>query len=342
MAINPKLEFYRFKLNPKDKEVFKTFRDFAIDELKAGKNPNDEKVVKTCFKHFIESLDGPCSKDNKLKKQIVLIKKQNVNKHFDKRPTYSSERNIIYGVINGGPYGRDRILSDIDNQDESSILGQNKSVLLYFYFLLYLPTDHDEGCFIIHSNGIDESITRIFRGFISKIFKGRLYNNVQCMSFCPKSFQEEFKKGAILESMIFKESFVENIHTKDGVAQLLQKYDVIIKAIPKDKTFSISEVLKVKDFFSKKLFGNKDNPKKLYDFDQTKIATKNPVTDSKKIFEWSNKDNEFVPVIYLKGRIQKLNPDGTPDFGELGQLCLNYFNDEVLPEIRPDLYVTKT
>jgi hypothetical protein len=45
--------------------------------------------------------------------------------------------------------------------------------------------------------------------------------------------------------------------------------------------------------------------------------------------------------VYLNGRISKSNPDGTPDFDELAELCKNYFNDEILPELRPDLYVSR-
>ena len=337
---NPKLEFYRFKLKPK-KEDFKTFRDFAIDELKAGKKSTNETIVKTLFRYFIKSLDGDFSKDDKLKKQIVLIKKKSVNKYLDKQPAFDSSTNTIFGVINGGPYGRDRILSDIDDQEDSSVLGQKKSVLLYFYFLLYLPTDHNEGCFIIHSNGADESITKLFRIFISNIFKGNSYYKVQCESFCPKSFQDEFRKGATLKSIWFKKSFVENIHSTDGLSNLMQQYDIKIEAVPKNKKIAITDVNKVRNFLSKKIFGNDKNPKTLREFDETKIRTENPVTDSTKTFEWNTKDGDFVPVVYLKGRISSYNPDGTPDFKELSQLCKNYFNDEILPELRPDLYVSR-
>lgn len=339
-TINPKLEFYRFSLNHK-KEDFKTFRDFVIEELKGTKNLSDEKIVESCFKHFIKSLEGKYAKDDKLKKQITVIKKKSVNKHLNRQPAFNSNSNIIYGVINGGPYGRERILSDIENQEDSSVLGQTKSVLLYFYFLLYVPTDHNEGCFIIHSNGLDESITRIFRNFISHTFKGISYNRVQCESFCPKSFQDEFKKGATLKSMFFKKSFVENMSTTDGLTNLIQQYDIKIQAIPKNKNISITEAAKIKNYFAQKIFGSKNNHKQLNDFDETKIQTENPITNSKKVFEWNNKENEFVPVVYLNGRISKMNVDGTPDFEELELLCLNYFKDEVLPEIRPDLYVTR-
>lgn len=337
---NPKLEFYRFKLKHK-KEDFKTFRDFATDELNVGKKSQDETVVKALFKHFITSLDSDLSKDDKLKKQITLIKKQSVNQHLDKQPKFNSNLNTISGVINGGPYGRDRILSNIEDQEDSSILGQKKAVLLYFYFLLYLPTDHNEGCFIIHSNGVDESITKLFRSFISNIFKGKSYYKVQCEPFCPKSFQDEFRKGATLKSMSFKKTFVENTHNTNGLSNLMHQYDIKIEAVPKNKNISITDAAKIRKFLAEKIFGNNKNPKTLNDFDETKIQTENPVTDSKKTFEWNTKDSNFIPVVYLNGRINKCNPDGTPDFEELAQLCKNYFNDEVFPELRPDLYVSR-
>lgn len=71
------------------------------------------------------------------------------------------------------------------------------------------------------------------------------------------------------------------------------------------------------------------------------MVLESDITGSTKTFEWNTKDNDFVPVVYLKGRIKKENVDGTPDFDELKQYCNNIFKDEILPEIRPDLYVTK-
>jgi hypothetical protein len=337
---NPKIEFFRFQLKPK-KDDFKTFREFAIDELKVGLKSNNETVLKSLFKHFIESLEMEFAKDERIKKRITLIKKSNVNQYLSKRPVFNSANNTIYGVINGGPYGRDRILSDIDDQEDSSSLGQKKAVLQYFYFLLYLPTDHNEGCVIIHSNGSDESITKLFKRFIGHLFKGNNFNKVVCNPFCPKSFQEEFKKGATLQSLFFKSTFLEEIHTTDGMSKMMDQYDIKIEAIPKNKTISVTKASQVLDFLSKKFFGSSKKTKSLGDFETTKMVAENSITDSKKTFEWNAKDNEFVPVIYLNGRISKFNLDGTPDFDELDELCKNYFKDEVLPEIRPDLYVSR-
>lgn len=339
-TINPKLEFYRFKLNPRQ-EGFKTFRDFAIEELGGKKSFDNDKIMKLLFAYFIKSLDGKYSKDDKMKKQIKLEKRKSINLYLNNQPTFSPKDNIVFGVINGGSYGRDRIIGDVDNPEEGSQLGKNKTVLQYYFFFLYLPLDHDEGCFIIHSNGKEETITNIFRSYISNIFKASNYNKVNVESFCPKSFQDEFKKGATIKTIEFKDSKVDNIHTLNGTSDIIGQYDIKIELTPKNKDISIGNFAKVKSTFANFIFGREKEHKKLHDFDEAKVLAKNPVDNSVRTFEWSTKDQDFVPVVYLDGRIKKYNGDGTPNFDELETLCKNYFKDEVLPEIRPDLNVTK-
>ena len=112
-----KLEFFRFQLKPK-KEGFKTFRDFAIEELKAPKNSSDDKVMNACFRHFMDSLKTDVAKDEHLKKKLCIEKKSTINKHHDKKPSFDSANFTISGVINGGPYGRERIISNNDDEDD--------------------------------------------------------------------------------------------------------------------------------------------------------------------------------------------------------------------------------
>jgi hypothetical protein len=339
-AINPKLEFYRFKLNHRQ-EDFKTFRDFALEELSARKNWNNEKIMGTLFLHFKNSLNGKNAKDDKLKKQIKLETRRSVNKYLDNQPKYITEDSIICGVINGGPYGRDRIIGDINNPEEGSQLSKTKSVLQYYFILLYLPLDHNEGCFIIHSNGKEETITNIFRRFISNMFKATDYNKTSMNSFCPKSFQEEFRKGAIIQSIEFKDTEVDDIHTVNATSENMGKFDVKIEIIPRNKEISVSLGESIKSSLNSFFFGKEQKHKNLNEFDNANLITKNPVDNSTRTFEWNSKDNDFVPVVWLNGRISKLNEDDTPDFDELEKLCINYLKDEVLPDLRPDLNVTK-
>ena len=341
MAINPKLEFFRFKLNPK-KGGFKTFRDFAFEELYAPKKATDEKIVEHISKYFVKNLSSEIAKDEKLKKKICFEKKKSINKYNDKGPNFDSANHTLFGVINGGAYGRERIVSDNDDEDDSSTLGVNKTVLMYFFFFAYLPPNHDEGFFMIHSNAKDESVTPIFRNYMTHLFKGTNYYKAIPEEFCPKSFQDEFKKGASLKKMTFNSTFVDDVHTTDGLSQLMQEYEIRIEATPKNKDIPGTAAVAFFNKFSKKIFGSKAKTRSLENFDRTTVVLESDVNNhTQKTFEWNAKDNDFVPVVYLRGRITKENADGTPDFDELKKFCTTIFKDEFLPEIRPDLNVTK-
>lgn len=336
MPINPKLEFYRFELNPKGGS-FKSFRDFAIDELRAGRNPNDKKVLTLCLKHFITSLTGEHANSKQLKKKLSFEKKPAINLHYEKGPKHNTGDHTISGVICGGPYGRDIIILNNDDDKDSMRLDRNKTVSSYYFFYLYLPPDHNEGFFMIHSNSKEESITVLFRTFITSIFKGANYNKAQPQEFCPEEFQKEFKNHSILKSIVFKTSFVDNIPNTDGISGGFQGYDIKIIATPKNKDIKGEDSPGFMDKMKKKLFGRKDDERPLENFEDRQVVLENDITGSKKTFEWNEKDNDFVPVVYLEGRVKMKNADGTPDFLELEEFCTKLFKDKILKEIRPDL-----
>ena len=196
MALRPKLEFYKLKLVSKDGK-YKTFRDFAIDELYQKRPNSDRLIMIKLFDHFMNKLVTDIAKSNKIKKQLKLIK-TNANIHLAQSPKVDAEKNLIYGVINGGRFGRNGMMSDSSAEaKEANAFGKNKTILRYYYFLLYLPLDHNEGCFIIHSNSKEESITDIFKIYLSRLFKGDSYRNANLSMFCPQSFQSEFENESI-------------------------------------------------------------------------------------------------------------------------------------------------
>ena len=337
--INPKLEFYRFTLNHKNKR-FSTFKEFIENKLKKA-NLSDETAMGMLFKHFTNSLKGSHAKDDKLKKQIKLEKRSNINKYLDNQPRFIIKNHIICGVINGGSYGTHRILSDIENPEESTQLGQKKAVMPYYFFLLYLPLEHNEGCFIIQSNSREDTITDIFRKFVSNVFKGKEFRRPIMEIFCPKSFQDEFRKGAVIQNLKFIDKAIDDIHNANETTETIGEFDVKIEIIPRDKKIPISISKAIKSLLAPFSFGKKEKYTKLNDFDRVNLTVKNPVDNSTRTFEWNNKDNDFVPVIYLKERMKKFNEDDTPNFVELEKLCINYLENKVLPDLRQDSYVTK-
>lgn len=344
--MNPKLEFYKFKLNHKDEKKFKTFRDFAIDEFKLDKSLSDDEVFKIFFTKLMKNLNQSFTKDEKRQKAITLINDKTKNEYYDKRPSMLSSKKIISGVINGGPYGKKRIVADMDNKNNTSLLDKNQPVLLYFYIFVYIPPDHNEGFFIIHSNSISENITPIFRDHLTNIFKGINYNKPQPEIYAPKYFQEEYRKDAYLKSLTFSTTLLETIPSNHGFKGDINNFDIYIKIIPRRKgktKISMNEAVKVFDFLSKNKLKTQKQDVEFIDFNNKKLEAENSKTKKPKTFEWDSKDKEFIPVVLLNNR-EEINilEDGTPDFEDLKNFCLKIFENEILKEIRPDLYVTRT
>jgi len=337
---NPKLEFYRFELNPKKNGETKTFRDFAIEVLNLRGDPSDEKVSDALFKFFNKELKGEHARDAHLQKEIALVNSKRYNKYLSHAPKGDAERHLILGVINGGKYGMSRILADHDNPEALAELTKNHSVMSYFFFLLYLPPDHNEGCFMIHSNSADESFTRVYRRFITKIFRGRTFNKPSAEPFSPKAFQDEFKEGAIVKKILYRESLVPDSFTNDGLEAALGEFRVTITAEPRTVEVPRNNVQKVLDVFAKLVLG-KDTFTQLNDFDEKRIELEDPDTGATKTFEWDAQDADFIPSVLLKDKIKTFNEDGTPSFQELSDVAVEIFEQKVLPELRPDHNVTK-
>lgn len=338
MALRPKLEFYTIKLISKDLE-YKTFRDFAIQELYQRRPSSDAQIMSKLFDYFMCQLVTEKAKDRRIKKQLKLIKTAS-NKHLGNRPVVDVQKNIIYGVINGGRFGRDGMMSDSSaDAEDANAFSKNKTILRYYYFLLYLPLDHNEGCFIIHSNSKEETITDMFKIYVERLFRGGGFQRPALNMFCPKSFQKEFQDAAVIKSLEFRNTYMDEIFTDEGMRSYPQLYDIKIEIKPKDCDISISAKSKMTNLLRQIGFYRQEhNTERLTNFESKKMTLNSPFSKSDRTFDFDDENLNVIPVVYLEGRINHYNDDDTPEFTELNLLCQNLFHDEVLPEIRPDLF----
>lgn len=338
MALRPKLEFFRLKLESKEDE-YKTFRDFAIEGLNLRRSSSDAQIMNKLYEHLMNNLATEIAKVNSLKKQLKLIK-NNANKYLAHKPQVDIRRNLIYGVINGGRFGRDGMMSDSrPDVNEGAAFGKNKTILRYYYFLLYLPLDHNEGCFIIHSNSKQETITDVFKMYVSRLFRRENYKMPTLSMFCPKSFQREFQEQAFVKSLEFKQTCTDHaIFTNDGIHIGSNHYDVKIEIIPHDDNISLQNRSGFRHVLQTLGFFRGGNLTRLADFNSQKMTVKDSMSKSDRTFDLNDEEIDIIPVVYLENRITQYNDDGTPNFVELNTLCQNLLQDEVLPEIRPDLY----
>ena len=340
---NPRLDFFRFSLKHKSEQV-KTFRDFMIENGKCTSRQKDNTIFLALYKYFMEAPTKDFATNPSLKKVMTVIpnpKGKIINSHYDKRPLPHYPDYIISGVVNGGPYGKERILTELSKKDSAGKLTKSQPVLQYYYIFAYLPLDHSEGFLMIHSDSAEESITQFVRNYVSSIFKLADYQKPIMTAYSPSKFQEEYRNGATISSFSFKKTIVDNqIENDDPIKEIVNDFDVNITVTPKGEKPSLRLASRLKEYFNSKIFGNRNNNYRLEEFDRCTVHTRNSDTNSTKQFEWNNLDLNLVPVVYLKDRIPILD-DGTPEFIDLDRFCQKLFKEDILPELRPDRNVER-
>lgn len=339
MAENPKIDFFRFELKSKNRSE-KTFRDFVIDEINNDDELTNNDSFKENFGHFIKKIDLEHSKSKRLRKTITIISNPKTNPFHSKRPSPYINENYFSGVINGGPFDRDAIVSDVLDKKNNSKLGKNKSILLPYYIFVYLPSDHSEGFFAIHSNSQEETITQMFKKYIGDMFSGQNYFRPKFTPFVPKVFQNEFKSGAIIKNLAFNTTIIDNSVISNSIMINPNEYDVKIEVTPKKSSTNIDDADKLLNYFKNKVFnfGKKKNLT-LEKFKTKKMTAKNPQTKKEKVFEWNTRDRDFRPTVYLENRVKIYN--GIPEFNDLNDYCISLFEKTIIKELRPDLDAVK-
>lgn len=339
---NPKLDFFRFKLKHKS-GTNKTFREFMLESRKCTDRDSDSTIFGKLYEYFMNDLKTDFAKNDSIKKVMTLISNKGrriINKHWEERPKPILEKNIIAGVVNGGTYGKERIVTKLSKKEETNNLAVDQPVLQYYYIFLYLPIDHNEGFVMIHTDSAEESITNFARNYIAKLFSIGSYQKPTMRIFAPKCFQEEYKQGAVLRSMSFQTTYVDNqIEDENPIKDVMGDYDVKISITPKgkgDKGLNVME--SIRNYLKQRFFGAENYTKQLDEFDKCTVYTVNKNTKSSKSFDWNMRDSELTPVVYLDGKVA-INDDGTVNLAALDRYCKDLFNDQIFRELRPDKYV---
>lgn len=339
---NPKLDFFRFKLKHKS-GANKTFREFMLESGKCTNRDSDSRIFGKLFEYFMNELKTDFAKNDSIKKVMTLISNKGrriINKHWNERPTPDLAKKIIAGVVNGGTYGKERIVTKLSKKDESNNLAVDQPVLQYYYIFLYLPVDHNEGFMMIHTDSVEDSISNFARNYIARLFSIGDYQKPTMRIFAPKCLQAEYRQGAVVKSMSFQTTYVDNqIEDGDPIKDVMGDYDVKINITPKgdgDKSLGVME--SIRNYLKYRFFGAENYKKQLEEFDKCTVYTENNDTKSRKTFDWNMRDSELTPVVYLDGKVA-INEDGTVNLVALDTYCKKLFEDQILIELRPDKYV---
>jgi hypothetical protein len=333
MAINPKLEFFRFRLKPYKASDSKSFKMFLEEEGIIKKN--SRTPFKTFFEHFVRKLTTAF--DDKTNYKKIKIFKKSKLAVLNNIPAFHTEKNLIEGIIAGGTYGSERTHEDENSTEESEFLIKvGDTIYQPFYFFLYTPLEHNEGFIIVQSYATD-TVTTTVRKFIEKLFVGKKYYQAQVSPWWPDEFIQENKKGAEIKSAIFNKTIVQTHLATKALEDYEKEFNVKIIVTPRNGNTPISKAKEVIQYFKQFLFKTPFSDVGLAEFGDPQLSVTTTINPTPKLWEWNQKDNEILPTIYLENRIS-INEDGIPDYDELKEFCLGLF-DKLKLEFRKDFSV---
>lgn len=341
MATSPKLDFFRISLVPKGKNKSKTFRDFAQEVMLKPHTSTDLDLRMAFLDRFMSKLASTVATDENSKKQVRWIDNE-LNLYRSFKPTLG-DGDIIWGVLQGGRFGSKGLLSnahfDEETGDDAETILPESSVLKYFYFMLFLPLDHREGCLIIHSNSRDESTSDILQRFIKYFLTdGENYKNPRITHFCPKYLQDLFKGNAFVKQINLSNSFVDTNLNDNGICEDNDEYKLQVIITPKNKK-NLEAIPRLRAWLASKLYKQDQlEAIRFSDFTTQNVTIQNEDTKRSQSFRISEENINLCPVVDIKTLLDEedFEIDGTtPKFDVLHQKVLELFINQVRPEIIP-------
>ncbi|HMT07468.1 MAG TPA: hypothetical protein PKA82_05645 [Pyrinomonadaceae bacterium] len=340
-----KLEFFKIRLRPSKKKYDGTFRDFSVDVLGADPDLSDSDISSILYEYFIDCLKGEHTHDKSKKKKIEFFDDTENNLYFTLKPKSYPSDFTIRGVLDGGPYGAQRLIRDIDNPETASRVRDTNVVASYFYVYVYLPPGGNVGCFGVHSHGMQENNSATFRRFIKKIFLGPGYYAAETTIFCPKQIQEEFLDGGTVAELRFTKSSVPLYHQNHGVREELGLFKITVTAIPLDSETSGNSARALSDKVGGYELGRDETDDEesfltLNDFDRKKVQIQNDRLKQSKSFFVSDIEETVKPAININAFLE-LEPEIEPSFSQIDEFCDKFFKETILEEIKPEQTVRR-
>lgn len=325
------LEIYKIVLRgtPGD-----NFGKLITDKYGKAKSKRIEDVFLKIFRTLIENIDMKVWKSTSSLPALTILKRQ---KKQDVKQIISpnSETFVIEGYIDGGHYDMMRQLTEMSDTSKTTAITKDKMVSDRYYVYLHINPTQNLGILMVERKG-QLSISSSFVKFLEQYFK--VANNRKCkiVRYIPKYLIDEFKQGAIVESITCSDQFVKQILDADNVVIRDAHYDVTIKITPKDdddrksdKTHLLSQIQSMA--FS--IMGIQRNNRSIANFSNKKGHLKQP--DGKSLpFELDDED-AIRPIIAIPDDYISENHD------TLHHDLIKPFCNDVLNKIRNEIYAVE-
>lgn len=169
--------------------------------------------------------------------------------------------------------------------------------------------------------------------FLPEICKTDINKGCKVETYIPTFLKEEFKEGAIVQSLTYSQQFVTEVDTSDGITNHEEAYNVIIQIQPQNQTVELGSINSLLDKVGNMAIKVGQRIKPLSEFEKKKGALRNE--DMKKTSPFSLDDDEKVRPVIMLDDIETL---GIDEDGNFCRADLKTYCDGLLQQIYSDIY----
>lgn len=139
MALSGQIEFYKVHLRGGTPNY--TFRDFSrgncIEAVNGDmRDPSDELLFRSLFQKILSKFDATVNNDQNQKKGVSIFHAEGVEANTIL--SLATDQNVIEGFLDGGYFGLNRKMSNLDKSELTDI-STNKIITDRYYVYLFLP-----------------------------------------------------------------------------------------------------------------------------------------------------------------------------------------------------------
>ncbi len=237
MAHDPKLEVFKIILKSKGDNKGNRFRDSfrnRVSTISSLVDKSPENIYREYYKHFLNSIDLTGYKKDDSRKKAIKIKKKEVDGVGMQSVVnpITDDNFIIKGVINGGKYGVNRNLGNVDNVSDDKEISIKNVVGDDYYFLLYTPIDSNIGVLMIQSY-TDNKVSDIFREHVKKYFEIESKITCDIEIFVPITMKNKYLETALFKKVSFSTDFTVKGEMEEDISK---QFDLQVKIEIVDKT----------------------------------------------------------------------------------------------------------
>ena len=324
MALNPKLNIYVLTLNPRDKNSSPTFRDLLSAKYSLDRKLDDNELQLKLYQDFLDKVGKDNFRNDTESKKVIGVSKYD-GQEGKSSIYYSSIKNLISGIIDGGQYGRLRAYANINNKEHKTILNTDEAVLDKFYICLCTPLNSMTGFLFIQSY-TEASIQEPVKKFIQELleFQNNFFS-LLITPYIPKKFIEYYHKNAHIRMFSYRSKIpVSKIMRKNQILFKNQPFDVEINIKPiEDIVLDEETVGALDEAFSKTKFDNLS----LGDFGDRSVYIKNGMQHNAH-FDITKGIQNIRPTIYLEEEGIGIDKEtGQPDFGQIKSYVENLLEE---------------